>query len=332
MSSPRWRRGAVYAPGIVPAVTVAAVAMAVHERLDAVSPHIIAVLLGILGANLGRIDAVLRPGLRFSAKHVLRAGIVLLGFRLSLDELGQLGPRALVAVIVVVVATFFGTQLIGRWMGLSPGMSLLMATGYSICGASAIAAMEPFADAGEEDVAYSLAMVTLCGSLSIGVLPLLGHALGLSDARFGAWVGAAVHDVGQVVAAASTRSAEAIRRATLVKLTRVALLAPMLALTALHHRRRGAPVTASKRPPPLPLFVVLFLVAVAVRSAAGLSPLTLARLKNVETFLLAMGLFGLGTGVDVRKLRAVGRRPLVLGLVSWALVAAVSLAAVTLAE
>lgn len=332
MSSAGSRRWAASVPGLVPAVAVAAFAMAVHERLDAVSPHIIAVLVGVVGANLGRIDALLRPGLRFSAKHVLRAGIVLLGFRLSLDELGQLGPRALAAVVVVVILTFAGTQLVGRWMGLSPGMSLLMATGYSICGASAIAAMEPFADAGDEDVAYSLAMVTLCGSLSIGVLPLLGHALGLSDARFGAWVGAAVHDVGQVVAAASTRSAEAIRRATLVKLTRVALLAPMLALTALHHRRRRARRTAATRPAPLPLFVVLFLVAIAVRSAAGLSPLTLARLKNVETFLLAMGLFGLGTGVDVRTLRAVGRRPLVLGLVSWALVAAVSLAAVTLAE
>lgn len=321
-------------PGLVPAAVVAAFAMVIHERFGAVSPHIVAVVFGILGANLGRVDAVLRPGLKFSAKHVLRAGIVLLGFRLSLDELRQLGPRALAAVVVVVVATFFGTQLLGRWMGLSRGLSLLMATGYSICGASAIAAMEPFADADEEDVAYSLAMVTLCGSLSIGVLPLLGRALGLGDARFGAWVGAAVHDVGQVVAAASTRGADSIRRATLVKLTRVALLAPTLALVAITHRRRGTPGTtsAARRPAPLPLFVALFLVAIAVRSTGWLSPLSLARIRNTETFLLAMGLFGLGTGVDIRRLRAVGGRPLVAGLVSWALVAAVSLAAVTLAE
>lgn len=313
---------------------VAVVGFVVHRYIDAVSPHVVAVAFGILGATFGRIEQVFRPGLRFSAKKVLRAGIVVLGFRLSLSELGALGPRALMAVAVVVAATFFGTRWLAARLGLTPSLGLLMATGYSICGASAIAAVEPFADASEEEVAYSIALVTLCGTLAIVLLPGLGTLIGLSTSQFGAWVGASVHDVGQVVAAASTHGEESLKVATLVKLTRVALLAPLLAGVAISVRRRARRDPAvhanptAKRPPVLPLFIVLFLVAVAVRSADVLSTSWLGHLKDVETILLGMGLVGLGSNVDLRKLRAVGGKPLALGLGSWALVAVVSLVAV----
>ena len=319
-------------PGLAVAFVVAVVGFLVHRSVAVVSPHVVAVALGIIGATFGVVDEVFRPGLRFAAKKVLRAGIVLLGFRLSLGELGQLGPRALVAVVVVVTATFFGTQWLARRLGLSRSLGLLMATGYSICGASAIAAVEPFAEATEEEVAYSIALVTICGTLAIALLPALGTLLGLSDSQFGAWVGASVHDVGQVVAAASTHGETSLKLATLVKLTRVALLAPLLAGVALATRRRSgaSAVDGAKRPPLLPLFIVLFLVAVLIRSADVLSMSSLGHLKDAETILLAMGLLGLGSNVNLRKLRAVGGRPLALGLGSWALVAVVSLAAVKL--
>ena len=350
----RWVRSSVgpLVPGLAVALVVAMVGFIVHRYIPVVSPHVVAVACGILGATFGRIENVFRPGLRFAAKKVLRAGIVVLGFRLSLGELGKLGPRALVAVVVVVAATFFGTQWLARRLGLTPSLGLLMATGYSICGASAIAAVEPFADATEEEVAYSIALVTLCGTLAIAVLPGLGSLIGLTNSEFGAWVGASVHDVGQVVAAASTHGEQALKLATLVKLTRVALLAPLLAGVAISVRRRkahdrsladelpgeidqlpGEAASASgsatpRRPPILPLFIVLFLAAVAVRSADVLSTRSLADLKDLETILLGMGLVGLGSNVDLRKLRAVGGKPLALGLASWALVAVVSLAAV----
>ena len=313
---------------------VALVGYLIHERVGAVSPHVIAVALGVVGATFGRVEPVLVPGLRMSAKKVLRIGIVVLGFRLSLGELGELGPRAVASVFVVVVATFFGTQWLARRMGIGPGLGLLLATGYSICGASAIAAVEPFADATEEEVAYSIALVTLCGTLAIVVLPPLGTLMGLSPHDFGAWVGASVHDVGQVVAAASTHGEEALKVATIVKLVRVALLAPLLATIAISRRRSAQPVAeGAARPPIVPLFIVLFLVAVAVRSS-GVVPsaheaAVYGRVKTLETILLAMGLFGLGSNVNVRSLRRVGGRPLALGLASWALVAVVSIVAVT---
>ena len=319
-------------PGLLLALGVAIVGVVVHRRVSVVSPHVIAVGFGILGATFGRIDPILVPGLRFAAKKVLRAGIVVLGFRLSFNEIRTLGLPALTAVVVVVIATFFGTQWLARRLGLRPSLGLLMATGYSICGASAIAAVEPFADADEEEIAYSIALVTLCGTLAIVVLPTLGTLLHLSATQFGAWVGASVHDVGQVVAAASTHGDVSLRKATVVKLTRVAMLAPLLAGVAVSARRRlGAEVVENaKRPPVLPLFIVLFLVAVGIRSSGVVPTSWLSHIKDLETVLLGMGLVGLGSNVNLRKLRAVGGKPLMLGLASWALVAVVSLAAVAL--
>lgn len=322
----------ILAPGVLVAFAVAVVASIVHARVSVVSPHVVSVAFGILGATFGRIEAPFQAGLRFSAKRVLRGGIVLLGFRLSLGELRDLGPQALAAVVAVVVVTFVGTKFLARRLGLPDSLGLLMATGYSICGASAIAAVEPFANASEEEVAYSIALVTLCGTLAIVVLPTLGTALGLSDAQFGAWVGASVHDVGQVVAAASTHGDLALRQATVVKLTRVVLLAPLLAGVAVAARRRlgAAAVAEAKRPPVLPLFIVLFLVACGLRSLGWVPVSWLDEIKTAETILLSMGLVGLGSNVDLRKLRAVGGRPLALGLASWALVAVAALAAVQL--
>ena len=319
-------------PGLGIALAVSVVAFVVHQRVDVISPHVISVFFGMLGATFGRIEESFKPGLKFSAKKILRAGIVLLGFRLSLSELGKLGPRALVAVVAVVIATFFGTQWLAKRLGLSRSLGLLMATGYSICGASAIAAVEPFAGADEEEVAYSIALVTLCGTLAIVVLPPLGSLLGMGTGQFGAWVGASVHDVGQVVAAASTHGPKALAVAVIVKLTRVAMLAPLLAFVAIGSRKRlgEAAVAGAKRPPILPLFIVLFLVAVVIRSSGVLPVTTLARIKDAETILLGMGLVGLGSNVDLRKLRAVGGKPLMLGLGSWALVALVSILAVQL--
>lgn len=332
-------------PGLAVALVVAAIGMGVHEMFDVLSPHVVAVAFGVAAATMGLVSDVLRPGLRLAARRVLRIGIVLLGFRLSLSELGELGPAALASVAIVVVATFFGTQWLARRLGLSPSLGLLVATGYSICGASAIAAVEPFADASEEEVAYSIALVTMCGTLAIVILPSLGTFLGMSPGDFGSWVGASVHDVGQVVAAASTHGSEALKAAVVVKLVRVALLAPLLAAIAVSRRRRTVVTSAdagaaveigapSRRPPILPLFIVLFLVAVAIRSS-GVVPDSAAdevwgRLKSAETLLLAMGLAGLGSNVDIRALRRVGGRPLLLGLASWALVAVVSVAAVAL--
>ena len=316
-----------YVPGLLLVATGVVLAFALGEVVD-VSPLVGGVVLGVIVANVGLIRPAFGPGLTFATKRLLRAGVVVLGLRLSVDQVRDLGVVGALAVIAVVVATFFGIQGLARLMGVRPGLGLLVATGYSICGASAVAAMEPLADADEEEVAYAIGLVTLCGSLSIIVLPAVGNALGLGVEQFGTWAGAGVHDVGQVTATASAYAEASLAPALLVKLTRVILLAPMVAGVGVWRRRQHVePSDGGRRAPIVPLFVVGFLAAIALRATGWLSAETLERAKDLEQALLTAGMFGLGCGVAFGRLRRLGGRPLALGMASWVLVAAAALAA-----
>ena len=190
--------------------------------------------------------------------------MVLIGLRVALDDLAAIGLPGLVVVVLAVTVTFFGTQWLGRRIGISPDLSLLIGTGYSICGVSAVAAMNGVIGADEEEAAYAIGLVTLAGSLSIVVLPLLGTVFGMSPTDFGTWVGGAVHDVAQTVATASANGDEALTAAIVVKLTRVALLAPLVVGVAVARRSRS-PLPNATRPPLVPLFVAGFLLMVVVR-------------------------------------------------------------------
>lgn len=330
----RWRTAllgaeplSVIAPGLVLVALAAGLAFAVHQAADVVSALVVAVLLGALLANAGLIPARCQPGMSWAARKLLRLGVVLLGFRLTLSQIRDLGPKGLGLVVVVVTLTFFGTQWLGGRLGLSRPMSLLVATGFSICGASAVAAMRGVTpEADDEDVAYAIALVTLCGTLAIFVLPPLGHAIGFRHATLGSWIGASVHDVAQTVAAAGSTGDDAVKTAAIVvKLTRVVLLAPLVAGMSLWRRRRlSAPAAGTKRPPVIPMFVVGFLLAIVGRTLNVLPKRSLDDIKTVETLLFAAAMVGLGAGVRFDRLRRIGPRPLVLGLGSWAMIAAVS--------
>lgn len=263
----------------------------------------------------------------------MRAGIVLLGLRLGLDDVRGLGWATVAMVLGVVTATLLGTWWLGRRLGLPGDQPLLIATGYAVCGASAIGAVGEVRDSDERDAATSVALVTLCGTLAIAVLPLLQSPLGLSDAEFGRWAGASVHDVGQVVATAQTAGDAALGEAVLVKLMRVALLGPLVAVVALAARRgnkatQGA--SGARRVPLVPLFVVGFLAAVALRSTGLLPPAVLDTAHVAQELLLAAALFGLGSAVDLPSLTRTGGRVAALGLSAWLVVAGLSCAGVLL--
>ena len=287
---------------------------------------LVAVALGILLANTvgtpGRADA----WLAFAAGPVLRLGIVLLGFELVLQETLRLGARGLAVVVAVVLATFFGTLWAGRRLGVSRGLSLLVATGFSICGISAIAAAREVVDADEEDAAYAIALVTLCGTLAIVLLPVLQAVLGLDARAYGAWVGASVHDVGQVVATSSVVGGVAVSTAIVVKLTRVLLLGPLVAWLA--WSQRGAGLPRGRLVPPL--FILGFVGAALLRSADVLPDGLLEAIADAKVALLAVALFAVGARVELRRLLAVGSRPLLLGFASWAIVAVAAYAGVRL--
>jgi uncharacterized integral membrane protein (TIGR00698 family) len=302
-------------------------ALALHAYADALNALTAAVLLGVVVRALHPLPGWALAGTAFARRTLLQVGIVLLGLELSVGELRELGAPTVVMVCVVVALTFGVTRWLGRLAGLPEAMSLFIATGFSICGVSAIVAMSGTRRHEDEDVATAVALVTVCGSLAILVLPLLRGPLGLSQHEFGVWVGASVHDVGQVVATAGGVGTVALGTAVLVKLVRVLLLAPMVTMAAVSARRsaRDGSGGSAADVPLVPAFVVGFLLMVAVRSA-GLVPDGLLDLAaTARTVLLAAALFSLGASLDLRSLAVTGRRAAAVGLASWVLVAGTSL-------
>ncbi|MCV2394028.1 putative sulfate exporter family transporter [Actinotalea sp. M2MS4P-6] len=320
-------------PGLAAVAAATLVAFGVAAAVPGLGATTVAVVLGALAANLGLHRAVLRPGTAFAAKRLLRVGVVLLGLQLSLGQVAGLGWAGLAVVAATVTLTFTGTQVLGRLLRVGRTRSLLVATGFSICGASAVGAMKEVVDCDEEDVGVAVALVTLCGSLAILLLPPLRGVLGLDVTSFGAWVGASVHDVGQTVATAN-RVPGALSAAVVVKLSRVVLLAPLVAAVALRERRtagrQAQPRADGRRPAPVPLFVVGFLVAILVASTGWLPDGVLHAAELTQQVLLVAALVGLGTGIHIAMLRRTGGRALALGLASWVLVAAVAYAGVRL--
>ena len=321
----------VVLPGLAVAASAALVAWLVHLAVPAVPILTAAVALGIV---VGQVPALrptlagrLAPGFRVAARRLLRLGIVLLGLKLSLLDIAELGWVSTLATIAVVVATFVGTIGLGRALGLPGHQPVLVASGFSICGASAIGAMAATVRARDEEQAVPVALVTLCGTLAIAVLPALWHPLGLSATGFGHWVGAGVHDVGQVVATAQLAGSAALAVAVVVKLTRVLMLAPMVAITAAVERRRAIEPTGP-RPAIVPLFVAGFLAAVLLNTFVPLPEPVLVAADLVQTALLATALFALGASIRFAELARTGWRALVVGLTSWVLVAALAYGAV----
>ena len=308
-------------PGLLVAATGTAIAFGVNHLIPPVSALTVAVVLGVAVGQF--LPDATRSGLGWATKKFLRLGVVLLGLQLGLGEVLDLGPSTVLAVVATVLLAFFGTLLCARLIGVSPGLGLMVATGFSICGASAIAAMDSVTRTDREEVATGVTLVTLYGSAAIALVPLIGNALGMPPHRLGAWAGLSVHEVAQVVAAASPAGAAAVAVAVVVKLTRVVLLAPMVAGVSVLQRRRNAIVDGGSRPPLVPLFVLGFLVTMCLRSVGVVPEAVLSAGEVLTTLLFAAALFGLGSGVRIGALLRTGRRGLALGAASTVLVAAV---------
>lgn len=309
-------------PGIGIALVAALLGWAVNSRVSLLSPLLVALVMGVVIGNTLPLPQRVRPGLQFAAKPLLRVGIVLLGLSISFGSIWALGLPMIGAVIVVTFATFLFTTALARRMGLSNELGLLVGAGCSICGAAAIAGVDGVVGAEEDDVASAVGIITLFGLIAIPVIPLAATGLHLSPAQAGAWVGASTHEVAQVVAAAGTLGGAALATAVVVKLTRVLLLAPMVAGIAAIRRDRTADGT---RPPLVPLFVLGFLVAVALRSFVPLPAGVLHVAQLAQTLLLAMAMFALGAGVRVRALVTTGGRSLLLGAIASVFIALVGL-------
>lgn len=289
------------------------------------SPLLVALALGVLVGNTPLAGR--RPdGGQRSAKLLLRLGIVLLGLRLPLQDVAGIGVAGVVTIGATVLATYALTCYLGDRLGLERGLVTLIAAGFSICGASAIAAVESGIRRRDEDVALAIAMVTVFGTAMIVALPLLADRLGMSALQAGVWAGASIHEVAQVVAAASAVGAGAIAVATTVKLGRVSLLA--LGYVAAQRRERVAGTHGARGETgavKVPWFVVGFAAAAGIRSTGLLGAGVLGAADVLTTVLLAAGMFGLGLMMRLGSLLPVPWRVLALATASTAVAGGVSL-------
>lgn len=322
-------------PGAALALAAAAAAAGIHVIAPALSASLVAIVFGILATNLtsrrGGVPPRFSPGLDYAGRTLLRLGVVLLGLQLLLSDILALGWRTLAGLVLVVGGTFLGTVALGRRWRIDTDQTLLIAGGFSICGAAAVGGVESVLRRGSrEKAAAAVALVVAFGTLMIVLMPLLVALVGLDPTAAGTWIGASVHEVAQVVAAGSMVSPDALRVAVVVKLARVLLLTPVLALLALRERRQDRSLEG-QRPPLVPGFVVAFAAMVALRSLVTLPAPVLEVASQLQAWALTAAMFALGTNVHVAHLRSLGLRPVALAASATVLVTALGAATALLA-
>lgn len=310
---------------------------------NAISEVLVAVLLGIYLRNWilcpsgARMDPKIAGGVTFAIHRLLRFGIILLGLRLSLQDVAATGLNALALVIICLTVALALAALVGRMFSIPPRLATLIGVGTAICGNSAIVATAPVIEAKEEEVSFAVATITLFGLLAVLLYPLIGQLAHFTDRTFGLWAGTAINDTSQVVAAGSAFSEAALNIATVVKLTRNTLMAPIIILIGLYYNRAAT----QKNDPTsteasrfsftklVPGFVIGFLLMSLIRtlgialailpqdiSAPGDLTAAATVLKTVDAiakFVILMALGAVGLNTNLESMRRIGLKPLLVG-------------------
>ncbi|GAA1514433.1 YeiH family protein [Brevibacterium permense] len=228
-------------PGLAVAAVATAVAWPISMLAPVLSPLLVAIVLGILLGNLvPNLPEAFMPGLNFAAKPLLRLGIVALGAQVVLGDILALGWLVLVLAAVIVAAGILSALALAGPLKVDRPLAVLIGSGFGICGAAAVAGVESTLKSKKEDVAAAIGLVVLFGTLMIAIVPGLSTALGLSPETAGMWGGAATHEVAQVVAIGGIIGPAALEIAVLVKLARVIMLAPTVAVFSYAVRRSEA--------------------------------------------------------------------------------------------
>ncbi len=274
-----------------------------------------------LGNPYGRLS-------KQASKYMLQAAVVGLGFGMNLHESLAAGREGMLMTITSVMAVMVAGCLLGKWMGVSPRLSYLIASGTAICGGSAIAAVAPVVKADENETSVSLAVIFALNALALFIFPPVGTLLGLGEHPFGTWAAIAIHDTSSVVGAASCYGEKALETATTVKLTRALWIIPLSLVSALIFARHNNKQQGGASKASIPWFIFLFIAAMAINTYAPLPQVLAGFLREASHRTLSATLFLIGSGLSAAALRQVGARPVLLGVTLWVFISAAALLAV----
>ncbi|MBX9797354.1 putative sulfate exporter family transporter [Sphingomonas sp.] len=296
-----------YLPGLAVAAagTLSAGFIADHYH----APLTLMALLIGLALNFLSADARLGAGLALASRELLRWGIVLIGVRVTFTQIAALGPVALLCIVVTVALTIGAGVLAARRLGYSDAFGVLAGGAVAICGASAALALA--ATLGERRINQGQLTLVLVGisamsAMALLLYPSIAHLLMLSDVKAGYMLGASIHDVAQTLGAGYAYSTAAGENAAIVKLTRVALLAPVLAVVAFFFKQDGP----AKATGGVPWFVIGFFALAGVNSLITIPPLVTKSAETLATAMLAMAVTATAIRSPMRQLMEGGPKPL----------------------
>lgn len=289
------------------------------------SPLVVGIVCGMLYGNFlrGTMPVDWGVGVNFTARRLLRIAVAFYGLNISIQQIAAVGlPGLTVSVAVVVTTLLLGTWLGQRLLGLDRDTAMLTAAGSAICGAAAVLAFEPTLRAQPHKSAVAVATVVLFGTLSMFLYPVLYHAgwLPFDTQSLGIYIGGTIHEVAQVVGAASNVDPATTEVATIVKMTRVALLVPVLLILGLYLRSAASHAGGNAKGGnklPIPWFAVGFLVLAIINSLNIIPADAVAALRRLDVFALTMAMTALGIETRFANIRKAGPRVMALGLILY---------------
>lgn len=294
----------------------------------AISPLIIGIIIGMIYANTLRnhLPKEWAPGIVFSAKQLLRLAIIFYGFRITFQQIMDVGTAGLAVSVIMLTSTI----LLGSWAGmkifkLDQDTSILTASGSSICGAAAVLATEPVLKAEPYKSAIAVGTVVLFGTISMFLYPFMFKSgiLNMDTSTYGIYVGGTVHEVAQVVAAGGAIGGIAADNAVIVKMTRVMMIAPMLIILGLILASKKSNSDSSGVKVVIPWFAVWFVIMSGINSLGIIPQNIVSGINQVDTFMLTMAMTALGMETNAEKFKQAGIKPILLALLmfAWLIVA-----------
>ncbi len=256
-----------------------------------------------------------------ATRILLQSSVVGLGFGMNLQQVVAAGTKGIVFTFVTIVGTLLIGYAAARALRVDRTTAHLISSGTAICGGSAIAAVGPVIGASDEEMSVSLGTVFVLNAVALFIFPMIGAALHLSQTQFGVWAAIAIHDTSSVVGAASKYGIEALQVATPVKLARALWIVPLTIATALAFRRKNSRIT-------IPWFILFFVIASVVRTYTPSAAPVWNAIVHAARIGLTVTLFLIGSALSRAALRKVGPRPLILGILLWAIISLASLYAV----